>query len=115
MSHSSPLRCSEQALKPPLKEVRGTSATKRVKALLENKFAANHPGTIVQVGSGFGDNIHVRIISPHFEGMPRSQRDDEIWGILEELPEDDVLHISLCILLSSSEVPKFENIYQEVA
>jgi len=88
---------------------------KNIKVLLENKFAENHPGTIVQVGSGFGDNIHVRIISPHFEGIPRLQRDDEIWGILEELPEDDVLRISLCILLSPSEAPKFENTYQEVA
>ena len=78
---------------------------KSIKELLENKFAANYQGTIVQVGSGFADNIHVRIISPHFEGMPRSQRDDEIWSILEELPEEDVLHISLCILLSPSEVP----------
>ena len=91
------------------------SRIRSIKELLENRFAANYPGTIVQVGSGFGDNIHVRIISPHFEEMPRSKRDDEIWGILEELPEEDVLRISLCILLSPSEAPQFEYIYQEVA
>ncbi|MBM3238533.1 hypothetical protein FJZ31_19740 [Candidatus Poribacteria bacterium] len=76
-----------------------------IKELLKDKFAGNYPGTIVQVGSGSGDNIHVRIISPHFEAMPRSKHDDEIWGILEELPEEYVLHISLCILLSPSEAP----------
>jgi len=76
---------------------------KHIEQMLKAEFVATHPGSEIQVSEGWGDNIHVLVVSEAFKGMPAEKRDDMVWPILEKLPEDEMIYISLCLLLTPEE------------
>jgi len=76
---------------------------KRIEQMLKAEFVATHPGSEIQVSKGWGDNIHVLVVSEAFKGMPAEKRDDMVWPILEKLPKTEMTHISLCLLLTPEE------------
>lgn len=77
---------------------------RRIKQMLKAEFVATHPGSKIKVSEGWGDNIHVLVVSEAFKGMPAEKRDDMVWPILEKLPKTEMTHISLCLLLTPEEV-----------
>lgn len=76
---------------------------KCIKQMLKADFVATHPGSEIQVSEGWGDNIHVLVVSEAFKGMSAEKRDNMVWPILEKLPKDEMIHISLCLLLTPEE------------
>lgn len=76
---------------------------KHVEQMLKADFVATHPDSEIQVSEGWGDNIHILVVSEAFKGMPAEKRDDMVWPILEKLPKADMIHISLCLLLTPEE------------
>jgi stress-induced morphogen len=48
-------------------------------------------------------SVRIRILDPNFKGKSRSQREEEIWTLLDELPEDVASEISLLLLLTPKE------------
>lgn len=75
-----------------------------VKAL--EKYAAAHPRARIEAYRHTSVSIRVRIIDPDFEGRTRVEREDEIWPLFEDLPEDFVSQLSLLLLLTPQEARK---------
>ena len=79
---------------------------KKIRALLNKKFASQYPASTVRVSPGYADNIHILIVSGSFLGRSFTERDDMVWPILEAgLTPEEFVHISLCLLLAPDEVP----------
>ena len=74
-----------------------------IEQMLKAEFAAIQAGSEVHVSKGWNDNIHVLVVSHAFKGIPAKARDDMVWPILEKLPETEMRHISLCLLLTPEE------------
>jgi hypothetical protein len=51
-------------------------------------------------------SIRIRIIDPDFKGLDLVERDNQLWKILDKLPEDVLSQISLLLLLSPEETKK---------
>jgi stress-induced morphogen len=47
--------------------------------------------------------IRIRVIDPTFAGMDRIERDDEIWGVLQTLPDEVQSQITMVLLLTPEE------------
>jgi len=87
----------------PLNKQEIKALMKRIKQMLKKEFAAIQTGSEVYVSKGWNDNINVLVVSEAFEGMPAKARDNMVWPILEKLPETEMRHISLCLLLTPDE------------
>jgi hypothetical protein len=48
-------------------------------------------------------SVRIRILNPEFAGRTRAQREEEVWAVLNNLPEEAVAEISLLLLLTSEE------------
>ena len=76
----------------------------RIRAALKAHFAVVDPLAEIRVEHGYRDNIHIRVVSDHFEPLTKLQRGDEVWPIVETAAgPEDVLRISLCIALTPEE------------
>jgi stress-induced morphogen len=79
---------------------------KKIRALLDKKFASQYPASEIRVSPGYADNIHILIVSESFRGQPFAERDDIVWPMLEAgLTPKEIVHISVCLLLAPDEVP----------
>ena len=72
-----------------------------VKALGEYDKA--HSKARIEVYRQNSVSVRVRILNPEFAGRSRTQREEEVWAVLNKLPEDVVAEISLLLLLSPEE------------
>src|SRR5260370_18773200 len=72
-----------------------------VKAL--EKYEAAHPKAKIETYRQNSVSIRIRIISPEFEGMIRTKREEALWAFLNELPEETAAEVSLVLLLTPHE------------
>lgn len=59
---------------------------KKLKDLLETKFSRK--STIVDVYPGYRDNIHLMVISKVFNKKKENNRQNMIWGFLDEFVDE---------------------------
>src|SRR5437588_7471031 len=67
------------------------------------RYKALHPDANVGARRYNSVSIRVRVIDPCFEGVSRADRDDELWKLLEALPDDTFSDITMLVLLAPSE------------
>ena len=48
-------------------------------------------------------SVRIRVLNPEFAGRSRTQREEEIWALLNKLPEETLAEISLLLLLTPVE------------
>jgi hypothetical protein len=65
-----------------------------------------HPKAVIEAYRHNSVSIRVRIIDAEFKGKSWSQREEDVWAALEQLPEDVVGEISLLLLLTPEEAKK---------
>ena len=89
-------------------ELRTKRPDARLKQIVEalKKYGESHPASQISVYRQNSVSVRVRIVSPEFNGVGRAQRDEELWKVLEELPEEVVAEISVLLLLTPREVEK---------
>jgi hypothetical protein len=86
--------------------------TKRLDANLKQivevlrSYAASHPNSDIEAYRHDSVSVRVRIVDPDFERKSRSDREEEIWGLLDQLPEEIASEISLLLLLTPKEAQK---------
>jgi hypothetical protein len=51
-------------------------------------------------------SIRLRIIDPDFQGKDRLEREPELWTLLQRLPEDVFVNITMLLLLTPEEAAK---------
>jgi hypothetical protein len=62
-----------------------------------------HPQGQIEAYRQNSVSVRIRILSPEFAGRSRAQREDEVWAVLDKLPEEAVAEISLLLLLTPEE------------
>jgi hypothetical protein len=65
-----------------------------------------HPKAAIEAYRQNSVSIRIRIIDSDFKGKSWSQREEDVWAALEELPEDVFAEISLLLLLTPEEAKK---------
>ncbi|MBL8794708.1 MAG: hypothetical protein JNM56_12445 [Planctomycetia bacterium] len=75
----------------------------RIRELLERDYLRDHPQACVAVKRFTPDAVRVRIIDPAFEGVLLTERDPEVWNVLEQLPDNCFGEIAMLVLVSPSE------------
>jgi stress-induced morphogen len=70
-----------------------------------------HPQAEIETYRQNSVSVRVRVIDPDFEGKSRAQREEELWGVLDQLPEEVVAEISQFLLLTPEEAKRsFANV-----
>ncbi len=74
----------------------------RIRAAIKKEF----PDDTVDVSPGYGDNVHVVIMSRKFDNMDEQQKQDYVWGLINSggLTTEQKTRISLLLPLSPQEV-----------
>src|SRR4051794_9391736 len=67
------------------------------------KYEAQHPRAEIEGYRQNSVSLRLRIIDPDFAGMSKTDRHDELWRVLDELPEETQSQISTILLLSPDE------------
>jgi stress-induced morphogen len=73
-------------------------------ALSQHKKA--HPEAEIDIQRQNSVSIRIRITDPDFKGLDLVERDNQLWKILEKLPEDVLSQISLLLLFTPEERKK---------
>jgi hypothetical protein len=81
-------------------------ADKKLSVILEilEQYKAGHPKAEVDARRYNSASIRVRVIDPHFEGMHLADRDNELWNLLQVLPDDAIADVTMLVLLAPSEL-----------
>ncbi len=64
----------------------------------------SHPDTEIVSYRQNSGSIRIRIIDPDFRKLDKALRHDQVWEILEQLPEDIQSQITVLLLLTPEEV-----------
>jgi stress-induced morphogen len=75
-----------------------TPETRKIEALLRGTFPK---AEAYRYNSA---SIRVRIIDDQFAGKTRSEREDLVWPLLEQLPEETRADIMIVLMLSPDEI-----------
>lgn len=75
---------------------------KRIVRALE-EYAQAHPDAEIDVYRYDDVSVRVRIIDPAFKGVSRARREDDLWRILDKVPEESVADINVLLLLTPDE------------
>ena len=70
------------------------------------QYAEGHPNAEIEVYRYSSVSVRIRIIDPDFKRQSRAQREDDLWAIFDQLPEEVVAEISLLLLLTPAEAKK---------
>lgn len=78
----------------------------RVKRALEDAFRQQFPTDTVDVSDGYGENIHILVVSRQFDTLSESVKDDLMWSIIQRAPLSDEERrlISLVMPVSPAEI-----------
>lgn len=76
----------------------------QIRALLQCDYLAAHPQAKIAVKRFTPDAIRIRIIDPTFQGVLLTERDAEVWKILEQLSDDHFSQIGMLVLVSPKEI-----------
>jgi hypothetical protein len=74
-----------------------------IRSALGAHFAGLDPSAKFTVEHGWKDNIHIRVISQHFESMKMGERNAAMRPVLKALPPEIRLRISLTMWLTPNE------------
>ena len=70
-----------------------------------------HPRAQIEAYRQNSVSVRLRVIDPDFQGRSRAEREEELWALFEDLPEDVVAEISLLLLFTPEEAKKsFANV-----
>ena len=70
------------------------------------KYDDAHPQAEIEAYRQNSVSVRIRILNPEFAGKSRAQREEEVWAVLNELPEEAVAEISLLLLLTPEEAAR---------
>jgi hypothetical protein len=65
-----------------------------------------HPNAVIEGRRQNPVAIRIRIIDPDFAGVDRAKREDEIWPLLQKLPEETIANITMLLLLTPDETAR---------
>ena len=84
---------------------RAASPDADVQSLLNvlDAYKKAHPNADVEVQRQNSVSLRIRIIDPDFKGMDRVDRDNALWKILEQAPEEVQSQITFLLLLTPEE------------
>jgi hypothetical protein len=68
-----------------------------------SEYDQAHPSAKIEAYRHNSVSVRIRIVNPEFENRTRSQREEEVWAVLDKLPEDAAAEISLLLLLTPEE------------
>ncbi len=70
-----------------------------------------HPQAQIEAYRQNSVSVRIRIIDAEFAGKSIAEREDELWRILDQLPEDVAAEVSMVLLLTPEEAEKsFANV-----
>jgi hypothetical protein len=76
-----------------------------------HEYDKNPPKAKIELYRQNSVSVRIRILNPEFDGRSRGQREEEVWAILNKLPEETLAEISLLLLLTPNEAKSsFANI-----
>ncbi len=90
-----------------LKPKKNSSHTRAaIKKIIQSALKDEFPYDTVDVSDGYGDNIHILVVSRKFDGLTEQKKQDMLWNIIDstELPTAEKQLISLVLPLSPSEI-----------
>lgn len=68
-----------------------------------NEYDKTHPQAKIEAYRQNSVSVRIRVLNPQFAGKTRAQREEEVWAVLNKLPEDPLAEISLLLLLTPEE------------
>src|SRR5258708_30289295 len=68
-----------------------------------SEYDKAHPKVVIEAYRQNSVSVRIRIVNPEFAGRTRAQREEEVWAILNKLPDETVAEISLLLLLTPDE------------
>jgi hypothetical protein len=86
-------------------KVRGKRPDKVLKQIVQalEAYRADHEAAEIETYRQNSVSVRIRVIDPAFAGQSRSRREEELWRILEQLPQDVLADVSLLLLLTPEE------------
>lgn len=84
-------------------EFKTDTGTTMVEEILKAQYASGHSRAQVSVYRYNPVSIRIRVVDPDFHGVNHATREDIIWKVLEQLPEDIISDISVCLLITPEE------------
>jgi stress-induced morphogen len=63
------------------------------------------PDSLIQTDEGFEDRVHIKIISPAFNGLRERDKQAKVWDVLEARLGRDTEAISLVVPYGMDELP----------
>ena len=88
-----------------LRVKRPDQVLRQIRDALE-KYDEAHPQAEIEAYRQNSVSVRIRILNPEFAGKSRAQREEEVWAVLNELPEEAVADISLLLLLTPEEAAR---------
>jgi stress-induced morphogen len=88
-----------------LRAKRPDQVLRQIRDALE-KYDEAHPQAEIEAYRQNSVSVRIRILNPEFAGKSRAQREEEVWAVLNELPEEAVAEISLLLLLTPEEAAR---------
>jgi stress-induced morphogen len=70
------------------------------------EYEESHPNAEIETYRQNSVSVRARIIDPDFNGKSRAQREEELWPLLNKLPDEVTAEISLLLLLTPKEAKK---------
>src|SRR6516225_6776675 len=67
------------------------------------EYEKAHPDAEIEAYRQNSVSVRIRILTPKFAGKSRAQREEEVWAVLNELPDEVAAEISLLLLLTPEE------------
>lgn len=71
-----------------------------------SEYDQAHPHAEIEAYRHNSVSVRIRVLNPDFANKTYAQREDEIWSILNKLPEETVAEVSLLLLLTPEEAKK---------
>ncbi len=70
------------------------------------EYERAHPQAQIEGRRHSPVSIRLRILDPDFHGKDRLEREPEIWRLLQQLPDDVFVNITMLLLLTPEEAEK---------
>ena len=67
------------------------------------QYDQQHPQANIEAYRQNSVSVRIRILDPGFANKSRAQREEEVWAILNTLPDEVLAEISLLLLLTPGE------------
>ena len=88
-----------------LRTEKADARLKKIAKVLEH-YAAKHPSAEVEAYRQNSASVRVRVIDPTFQGMSRSEREEDFWTLFEALQDELAAELSVVLLLTPDEAKK---------